>query len=184
MNKKGFSLLEVVLVIIILGILVSMTIIKYQKTVAHTELQKTSDCLYSELRGIRAITFKMDAITVTTFSAKACSVYVDTSGDNIIQSNELYKVIPIPQNVSIGVPPNGPIKAPIESITWNSTSGICGLWETQGMVINPDPSGSTNNGAICLKSTRVPDVAYCITMDNQITLELYKGNKTTWIIPQ
>jgi type II secretory pathway pseudopilin PulG len=169
------------MVTVILGIMAALAVIKYQKAIANNELEKTSNCIYSEIRGVRAISSKWDAKTVIKFSAKACSIYVDTSWDGILQPNELIRVLNIPKPISIGVPSNGPTKSPNDSILW-STTGICDLWGPQGMVINADPTGSINKGAICLKSDRISDVAYCIALFNQISPRLYKGIKTTWTI--
>jgi prepilin-type N-terminal cleavage/methylation domain-containing protein len=95
MNNRGFTLLEIAMVTAIFGIMAAIAIIKYQKITATTELDKTANNLYSELRSARSLSFKWDAPVIIKFYAQQCSIYVDTN-NNGRDPSDILNVFSIP----------------------------------------------------------------------------------------
>ncbi len=66
-SQKGFTIIEIALVITILGVFAAHALIKYQKTIAFNELEKSANRAYLDLRALRAQAFKWDTLVITKF---------------------------------------------------------------------------------------------------------------------
>lgn len=177
--NRGFTILEAVIVMTLLGILSALTVVKYQKVVAHNELQRATMNLYMELRTTRPLALKYDAKVIIKFIPAQCSIYVDTNGNGVREPAELFKVHKIPSPVSIGIATSGPAAAPV-GIDWD-VSGIAGSWSSPVMIINNNALGSISSGAIYLKTTRLSKVTYCIGISSTMqSLKLFKWEGSSW----
>lgn len=184
-NNRGFTIIEISIVMVILGIMAAYAVVKYQDTFARSELEKAANNLYLELRGTRAIAFKYDAMAMVKFipsaSASAkCSLYVDKDGDGTREAadGECIKVIKLTPPVFIGVcstPPSSYLNADYTP----NISGLAGTWKTLLTVDGTNSTGAFNLGAVYLKSSKLPKITYCIgiTTDMQ-SIKLYKWDKT------
>lgn len=179
-EKNGFTLLEVAMVMVILGIMATFAIIKYQKTVIANELEKTANNLLSELSACRTLALKNDTRVLVKFSSIACTLFIDTNDNSIADSSEKYKVYVLtPSTISFGIATNGPSVGP--SDVDFSTSGIAGNWNNY-MIVESNAAGTFNSGAVYISSSRLEKYTYCIGKSTTSQfLKLYKWGGISWI---
>lgn len=178
MKKNGFTLIEVLITLVIIGVLASMSIITYIKYVASNELRQASMKLYMELKNAHQIARQYDCKVFVKFYAAQCSVYVDTNNSGAIDaSDKVIKVIKFPSSISIATTPTGPTTPPSDLQT---ITGMTGNWGTQ-MIVKPDGIGTTNSGAIYLQSTRLNKTVYCVGIAaSMLAIKQYKWGGTSW----
>ncbi len=187
MTRRGFTLLEAMVVIVIISIITIVSMKTFNKSVAENELRKAAMSLYLELRGLRPLALKYDAKVFVKFYAAQCSVYVDTNDNGARESNELIKVYKLqPSTIAFGMgasggpsaaPPGAPSGA---AISWDA-SGIAGNWNSTVLSVDNNALGSFNSGAIYLKTSRVNRITYCIAITTDFqSLRLYKWGGTSW----
>lgn len=177
MHNRGFTLIEIAMVTAIIGIMAAFAIIKYQKIVANTELEKTANNLFTELRCARALCFKWDSPVIIKFYAQQCSIYVDTN-NNGRDPSDIRKVFSISTPVSIGLTANQPSKWP--DSTWIPTGGLADTWQTT-LTITPNSTGGYSNGCLYLKNSRLQKVMYCIGITSSMQiLKFYKWVGASW----
>jgi prepilin-type N-terminal cleavage/methylation domain-containing protein len=180
-NNHGFTIIEICIVMLILGIMAAFAIPRYQKAVASSELEKAANNLYQELRATRALAFRYDTLVMVKFSSTSlCSIYVDKDADGTRDAGEgeCMKVHKIDPPVSIGVCSTVPSSYLCADYTPN-TSGLAGTWKTLLTVDGDDSRGEFSHGAVYLNTSQLPKVTYCIgiTEDMQ-SIKLYKWDGT------
>jgi prepilin-type N-terminal cleavage/methylation domain-containing protein len=186
-NKFGYTLLEVALVTVVLGIIAAFAIIKYQKYVASDELEKEANSLYSELRGIRSLAFKYDGLVKVKFNATAmqCTTWVDTSQDGTFKYKKV-TVYNIKAPVVIGHTDNN-LDEPYTDGWWADSNplivnGVQGEWKDSITVI-PNSRGEYCRGGIYLYSPRLKDTYYFIGINSgteSIELKKWTGAGNSW----
>jgi|WetSurMetagenome_2_1015567.scaffolds.fasta_scaffold315918_2 prepilin-type N-terminal cleavage/methylation domain-containing protein len=174
---KGFTLLEAVVVILILGILASLGVTQFNKSVEHNKLQKATTDLYLQLRTMKSLTMKYDNMVFVSLSNEQCSVFVDTNRSGTKDAFELSQVISFPPSITVGVALEGPNGSPGMAIPFNG-DGIAGSWNP--ITIN---KGVTSTGAVYLHSSRLKKVTYCIGISSSMpAIKIYKWNGgSSWI---
>jgi prepilin-type N-terminal cleavage/methylation domain-containing protein len=180
--NRGFTIVEMATVILILGIIAAIAYSSYQKTVAQNQLQKATSNLYTELCSLRPIAQKYDAKVMVRFltASSQCSIYVDTSNNSATEPAEGLRVHKISSPVSIGIPSSGGPSAGPGDIMFDAT-GISDTWKTSVMTVNNDALGSISSGAIYLKTTRLPKITYCIGISATMhSLKIYKWEGSSW----
>ncbi len=180
-SSKGFTFLELLVVMVIVAVIGTYTTISLRKSILHNQLQKASFEAMAQLSSVRPLALKNDARVLVSFSAKACSVFVDTSGDNAAQADEFSYAWEINRTVLLGLPSSGstPNSAPPGSQLPLSGEVAAGQWSKQ-FVINNDALGSMNTGCLYLHSPKLDGKAYCITSFTSQTLKVYSWNGGTW----
>lgn len=186
-NNHGYTLLEVAVITLIIGLTAAFTIIKYQKFVANNALEKEANNLYAELRGMRSLSFKYDGQVRAKFNAtaKQCTVSVDTSRDGNFKYQQV-TVYQIKAPVAIGrIDAN--LAQPYTDGWWNTTNpsvqnGVQGEWKDSLMVI-PDSRGRYSLGGIYLYNPRLNDSYYFIGINSgmeSIELKKWTGTPKSW----
>jgi prepilin-type N-terminal cleavage/methylation domain-containing protein len=176
-NKRGFTILEVSMVTVILGVLAAFTIIKYQKTIAANNLEKAANSLYQELRGLRPLAFKYDAFAKARFNTTAmqCTVWVDTSDNAIPKKYRRVSIFRLPPQVKIGTPSTAP-----SSWKFYAPAALSNTWK-DSLTVEPDSRGEYSHGAVYLYSEKIPQFVYCIGIATSMqSIELHKWNGTSW----
>jgi len=186
-NNHGFTLLEVAIITVILGIIAAFTIVKYQKFVANNELEKEANNLYTELRSMRSVSFKYDGLVRAKFNTTAmqCTVWVDTSQDGNFKYRQL-TVYQIKAPVVINRIDNN-LAQPYTDGWWMDANppiqnGVQGEWKDSIKVI-PDSRGRYSLGGIYLYNPRLDDSYYFIGINSgmeSIELKKYTGTSKSW----
>lgn len=173
-NNRGFTILEIAMVMVILGIMSSMALVKYRKTVATNDLEKAANVLYLELRTLRSLSFKYDAGAKARFNnvASQCTIWVDTSGNATDRKYKLVRIHKLPTSVKIGHPATPPGK-------WKFYPPA-NAWK-DSVSVEPDSRGEYNNGAIYLFDPNLPKTIYCIGITTSMqSIELHKWDGKAW----
>jgi prepilin-type N-terminal cleavage/methylation domain-containing protein len=177
-NNRGYSLLEMMLVIAIIGIITSLSVVKYKDTVANDRLKIEANNLYMELRGTKAVGLKYDGEVIIRFkAAELCSIYVDTGDTNHLMPFKTYKMNP---PVKLGVAANGPLDGP--SGLAIAPSGITSTWNPQ-LKWRDRNVCSFEKGALYIQNPALKKITYCICSvpDSVVFLQLYKWDGSSWI---
>jgi len=191
-NNRAFSVIEVVIVVVIVGILAGVSFVKFQKTVAANDLNKEANNLYLELRGLRAITYKFDDSVKVLFNPTAtppqCTIKVFNSEASppAYQTLKIYKINP---PIKLGVPSgyNTSVK-PYTDGWWitnpgpgSIVNGVHGEWKTK-LYVNPNSRAQYAQGGVYLCHPRLTTTTYFIGINNAMqTIELKKWNGgSTW----
>lgn len=173
-ENRGFTILEIALVMVILGIMSSMTLIKYRKTVAANDLEKASNGLYLELRSMRPLSFKFDAGVKARFNTVAaqCTVWVDTSGSETVKEYKRVSIYKLPASVKMGMP----VPAPVQWKFYPPSN----IWK-DSVYVEPGAGGDYNRGAIYLFDPNLPKIIYCIGITTSMqSVELHKWDGKAW----
>jgi len=186
-NNHGYTLLEVVIVTVILGIIAAFAVIKYQKYVAYNELEKEANNLYAELRTMRSVCFKYDGLVRATFNTTAmqCTTRVDTSQDGTLKYR-LVTVHKIQAPVVIGRIDDN-LTEPYTDGWWMDfkptiTSGVQGEWKDSIKVV-PGTRGEYSLGGIYLYNPRLKEIYYFIGINSgmeSIELKKWTGATNSW----
>jgi prepilin-type N-terminal cleavage/methylation domain-containing protein len=205
-SRRGFTIIEVAMVMAILGILAAITLIRYQKTIAHNHLDKAAHNLYQELRSLRALSLKYNKPVIVTFAtspAPELKIYIDRNSDNNPESSELEREYELPADVRIGLAATYPSTMPYGSFDpsvevqaefkddfsteeWPvpTNNGLSGTWSTAVTVkLHPITGISYSYGGICISSSKLNETTYFIGITQLVrTLELFKTESTgSWI---
>jgi prepilin-type N-terminal cleavage/methylation domain-containing protein len=185
---RGFTFIELIVVISIVGILAVFAYAKFQKAVANNQLQRAALNLTMELREIRPLALKTDTVVKVKFTASPSqlSVFVDKNGNNTIETGELLRTYTIASPAIIGIAPTatgGPTTGPnygmANAIAYDA-SGIAGGWKDSVMRVDNNSLGSISGGAIYLYTTRLKVTTYCVGISSATqTLRLYKWDGGT-----
>jgi prepilin-type N-terminal cleavage/methylation domain-containing protein len=188
-NIHGFSLLEVMTVTVILGLMAAFTVIKYQKSVAHNELEKAANNLYSELRNLRPLSFKHDGQVKVKFNTTAmqCTVWVDTSDNGILKYQRVL-IHKIPSSIAIGRI-DADLAQPYTNGWWASinpypsiVNGVQGQWK-DSIQVKPNSRGEYSQGGVYLYNPRLKKTYYFIGINSDMqSIELKKwiGVSNSW----
>jgi prepilin-type N-terminal cleavage/methylation domain-containing protein len=177
-NNRGFTIIEISMVMVILGIMAAFTLVKYRSTVVHNELEKTANNIYVELRAIRATVFKWDTQVIVKFYQDSICSWVDTNGNARCDNNDIHKVIKFPVSVAIGRPVSPPTKGPYN--TTIPSSGLTGDW-ADSLKVLADTRGDYSHGTACIYSRKLSKITYCIGIDTAMqSLEFYKWIDNSW----
>ena len=179
-NNNGFTLLEVTLVIIILGILSGFTFLKFQSSSSHDRLQKAANNLYTEIRGLRSLCFKYDEMVMAIFDTdnNKLRIYIDQNEDETIQESEFYKDYELPSPVRIGVCATTP-----DSWVYNyaPADGLADDWKDT-LTVLPDSRGEYLHGGVYLSVPSLKKTVYFVGITYAMqSIELYKWTGTSWI---
>jgi prepilin-type N-terminal cleavage/methylation domain-containing protein len=186
-NRHGYTLLEVVIVIVIFGIMATFAIIKYQNYVAYNVLEKEVNNLYTELRGMRSLSFKYDGLVRAKFNTTAmqCTTWVDTSQDGTFKYQQV-AVYKIQAPVVIGrIDEN--LEQPYTDGWWTSinpaiVNGVQGEWKDSLKVV-PGTRGAYCLGGLYLYNPRLKDTYYFIGINSgmeSIELKKWTGAAKSW----
>lgn len=183
-NNRGFTIIEVVIVMIVMGIAAALAAVKYQKTMAANELEKAANSLYMELRGLRPLCFKYDDTVKVIFNPTATPpslttwIYDSSDPTPAYKEKSTYK---ISSPVKIGLPstdgPNG--AQPFTDSWWSANKGtiVNGLqieWKTALKVV-PDSRGEYDHGGVYLYNPRLKGTTYFIGISSAIqSIQLLK----------
>jgi prepilin-type N-terminal cleavage/methylation domain-containing protein len=187
-NNNGFTLLEIALVTVILGLLAGVSIMKYLHVRANELLQKTANNLYIEIRSLRPLCFRFDERVMLTFntSTNQCKIYVDENDDDTVQESELHHVFDVAAPVEIGVCDETPADHPFQGSPfpdYTPTNGLAVQWKNTGMVtVDPDSRGNYSHGAVYLYVPSLKKICYFIGITTKMqSIELWKWNGSSWI---
>lgn len=171
-NSRGFTIIEIALVMVTLGIMAALTLVKYQKTVAFNELQKTANNVYADMHALRSQALKWDALVITKFAAAKIENWIDTAGSNKVDAACIYSKISLPANIAIGLPASPPVNGPYGGTI--PASGLRGKW-VDSLITLPDSKSDTCYGELYLYSKKVSKITYCIGKSPSAqSVELYK----------
>ncbi len=173
---RGFTLIEVSLTMVILGIIAALTLFKYQKTAAHTELEQAAHSLYSELRAARPLAFKWEAPVIVKFNSSGCTVCVDTNS-NGTDANDICHTHTNPPRVVIRNPLSGTVPS---LFGFTPQQGLADRWK-DSLLVTPDSRGDYSHGTVYLTTERLPNIVYCIGIKTSMqSVILCKWGGTEW----
>ncbi|MBN1759432.1 MAG: prepilin-type N-terminal cleavage/methylation domain-containing protein [Chitinispirillaceae bacterium] len=196
-KRGGFTLLEVAMVMAILGIMAAFTIIKYNKTVANSELENAANNLHSELRGLRSLGFKYDARVRARFNPEAaqCTIWVDTSDDESLEL-KLIRIYQIRPPVKIGRSPSegtypSPYPGDPNYPDWRTpceddceySNGTEGSWRHDKYLdVFHTTEGQYGGGGVYLYHPRLNTTTYFIGIawQRSQSIDIKKWNGTSW----
>lgn len=179
-KNSGFTLLEVALVVVILGLIGGLTLHKFTTTTSHERLQKAANSLYIELRGLRSLCFRYDETVMVVFSTSGnkLNIYIDRNEDQAIQENEFHRLYELPSPVAIGVSESAP-----SDWVYNEapTNGLTEDWKDT-LLVRPDSRGEYSHGGVYLNVPGLKKITYFIGITASMELiELYKWTGASWI---
>ncbi len=181
-SLKGFTFLELIVVMVIVAVIGTYMTISLQKSILHNQLQNASFEMMTQLSSMRPLALKNDAQVLVHFGTQSCSVFVDLTGDTVAQASEFNYAWEVKKNVFLGLPSgSAPNSAPPGSQLPISGKVAAGQWSKQ-LVVNNDALGSMNTGCLYLHSPKLTGKAYCITSFTSQTLKIYSWNGGAWSV--
>lgn len=179
--EKGFTFLELVVVLVITAVIGSYVSVSINKSIQSNQLQKTSYETMKQLSSIRPIALKNDARMLVKFSTLSCSVFVDKNSDTVGQAEEFSSCWKMNRFVSMGLPPKTPpVTAPAGSALPQSGKVAAGQW-AKGFLVTNDALGTINPGCVYLHSPKLAKSTYCITSFTSQSLKIFSWNGKSWI---
>jgi prepilin-type N-terminal cleavage/methylation domain-containing protein len=189
-NNRGFTIIEMIIVVIIMGIVAALAAVKYQKTMAANDLEKAANNLYIELRGLRPLMFKYDDTIVVLFSPIATPPQFTTSvwaSDDPAPAFKTISTYKLASPIKIGIPPtNPPSQQPYTDAWWTANAGaivngLQGEWKTR-LYVNPNSRAQYAQGGVYLYNPRLEKTTYFVGITGSMqSIELKKWTGTEWI---
>ena len=179
-KNRGFTILETLIVIAVLGILTAQTLFIIKNNVARTTLEKAANNLYTELKGLHSICLKNDEMVMVEFSntSELYNIYVDNNNDSTIQESELYKTHKLPSPVTFGICQEAPSEWMFD---YEPQDGLADDWKTV-LLVAPDSRRQYSFGGVYLTIENLPKITFFIgiTTDMQ-SVKLFKWKGSSWI---
>ena len=172
-GNRGFTLIEISLVMVILGIMAALALAKYSRVVAANDLEKAANNVYLEIRSMRPLSFKYDGTARARFNtvASQCTLWVDTSGEDSLWYKQV-TLLQLPASVKMGTPLTTPS-------SWKFFSPN-NAWKDSLRVVS-DSRGEYDHGAIYLFTPKLPKIMYCVGIAAAMqSVELHKWDGKTW----
>ncbi len=181
-TSNGFTLLELIIVLVIAAILGTYATVSLNKSILHNQLQKASFETLAQLSSIRPLALKNDSRMLVRFSTSDCSVYVDKNGDTTAQANEYSHSWKLNERVLFGLPSNPrPGTAPAGAQLPSAGKLAAGQW-SKLFVVDNDALGTINPGCVFLYAPKLPGKVYCISSFTSQALKIYSWNGGTWSV--
>jgi prepilin-type N-terminal cleavage/methylation domain-containing protein len=172
-SKRGVTIIEIALVMVILGVFAAHALFKYQKTIAFNELEKSANRAYLDLRALRAQAFKWDTLVITKFYSDSFATWIDTNGSASCDQNDIRTVTRFPASVGIGLPADPPTRGPYGQ-SLSSSTGTRGDW-ADSLTVFADSRGEYCHGEVYLYSKKIPKTTYCIGITHAMqSIEFYR----------
>ena len=195
-NNRGFTLLEVAIVTLILVIMAGFAVVKYQKTAAQNQLEKAANNLYIEMRGLRALAYRYDGRVQARFNPAAaqCTIWVDTSDDESLKMMRI-RIYQIPPPVIIGRSPTGgtyssPYSSDPNYLDWRTphenctySNGTEGSWRyDERLDVFRTADAQYEGGGVYLHNPHLKRTTYFIGIawQRSQSVELKKWNGYAW----
>jgi prepilin-type N-terminal cleavage/methylation domain-containing protein len=125
-SQSGFTMLEIVVVLAVMGIIAALGVVSYNKMANVTALEKDVLTVYKELTSLKTLVMKFDKQTKAEFSSNTVIINKITKSDTL----RLQEPITFANAV------NGPSTTPSgQAIT--AGSGGMGLWQ-DSLVVHRD----------------------------------------------
>ncbi len=167
---SGFTLLELIIVILILSILSGFGVVSYSKMAASSELERYAWNVWKDLTGVRPQVMKYDKQCKVRFKNKSYLIDRAAKADTI----------KLPVNIGFAPAKSGPSKDPFGK-SMPADSGGKGDWK-DSMVVNRDAIGTINEGYVAISSSRLEKITYIIGINGSLqSIVIYKWTGTSWV---
>lgn len=179
-NYSGFSMIELMLTIVLIGILSTFTFNSFISISSNTRLEKTAWNVQKDLSGLRPVAIKNDCPVLVRFpSLTQYKVYVDMNKDGATQNSELVNTFNLPYGITFGLSSISPGAAPAGAVL--PVSGGEGSQWDSGINLQKDAIGTINSGSVYLSCTQLKKVCYCIAVvNNSQKLKMFRWNGSSW----
>lgn len=178
-TEQGFSILEIIIVIVILGILASFAVIKYEKAVKFSQVEKEAWNVMQFLSTAKPLAMKNDSRSKVVFGSSVCSLFVDTSS-SLTGSWKYISRHALSSPVIFGLPSSPPATAPLGTSLPTGSHHAGANWDSC-MAVSRNAMGTINSGSVYLSSSRLPAVTYCVRAISSVqSLKMLKWNGSSW----
>ncbi|NLP04174.1 MAG: type II secretion system protein [Fibrobacter sp.] len=184
-KESGFSLLEMLVAILILGILGAFAVVRFSSYIAEDQLQKAAWKVMADLSMTRSMAMKNDCQILVTFPTNnQYTIIIDSTNNSVADAGEYQQVFTLDPPVRFGLPETSPGSAASGADLPAAGSWLGGNWADKGMIVSKDAMGSINPGSLYLSSSKLPKVTYCIAILNAGStqnLRMLKWDGSSWI---
>ncbi|HLV30949.1 MAG TPA: prepilin-type N-terminal cleavage/methylation domain-containing protein [Chitinispirillaceae bacterium] len=182
MGNRGFTILELLMVLFITGILASIGFVRFNKTVKANQLEKEAWKARQFIQTAKPLAMKMDSRAKIVFTASVCSLLVDSSADGSGEWRYDSRLA-LNEPLRFGLPASSPptVKQSSE-VFLPSGSNVAGRgWDTC-MSVSADAIGTINPGSIYVSSRTLPKLTYCISITaSGQSFKMFKWTGSKWI---
>ena len=174
--NQGFTLIEVAITVVIIGIISSIAAVNWSQFTTHQRLRSNANSLFSEINSLKAQAISNNRPYFVTFNA-ADDNYTVFKGNNEnstdpSQSATLYQKT-LSGGVSFGTAPSGVLSTPL---------GEDNNWSNAHLEILPQHLNSINTGNVYLTVANT-NKGYCIIKKPGLNLiQLYFWNGNAWTL--
>jgi prepilin-type N-terminal cleavage/methylation domain-containing protein len=179
-KNRGFTILETLIVIVVLGILTAKTLFIIKSNVAQTTLEKAANSLYTDLQCLHSVCLKNDEMVMVDFrnSSEQYNIYVDENNDSTIQESELYKTRKLPSSVSFGICEEAPSPW---MFNYEPQDGLADNWKSV-LFVAPDSRRQYSFGGVYLTIPNLPEITFFIGIKAGMqSIKLFKWKGSSWI---
>jgi type II secretory pathway pseudopilin PulG len=179
-SSRGFSLMQVVVALVILGLLGSLTVSKWTKSTRKQALIGEGRSLRAVFQEARAYGVKKNVQVGLRFdtAGQSLRLFEDRDLDGALDSGEEVKVMKLGKGIRIGLPAAGPGSGPGNIAA--PSSGLSGSW-AQAWTASLDLSAAPAAGAVYLSHDLLPTYTLCLygTAGSQPSLAAW-WDGTSW----
>ncbi len=181
---NGYTLLEVMLAVSVAIILAGLVTVGMRNFMVERSIEKEAVSFWKELCVIRSKVLKSDDCYFVTFNTggQPYQIWKDGDGDCDWDGEPDDEKVSSAflADVEYGLPDPAPTNGPDGEGT--PTANIEGDWATNGIVVSNDDIGRINDGRVCISSSRLPKIGYCIQLRGGTqNIKLFKWTGSTWL---
>jgi|GEM_PF-2305305 len=169
-NNHGFTMLELMIVLVIVGILCSLGVANYTKMAATAELDKAAWAVFKDLASVRPLSMKVDQRGKVVFKNR----------EYIVDKYSSFDTLRLPEKIGFAKPSGGLSVTPFGGGIL-SDSGANGLWR-DSLIVRRDAIGTIDSGFVIVSSAKLSNMAFYIGVSGIYqNLQIYKWIGNSWI---
>lgn len=112
-NTKGFSLLELMVVVIIVGILAGMSVFGYRNFTIKNEINNQTRAIYADLIKLRMMAMRQNRMTFMELAPNNYVGYMDSNDNNLLDTGTDAVVLQASKNPDVSFTSHGVFVHPI-----------------------------------------------------------------------
>lgn len=178
-NKSGFTLLEMMIIVVILGVLAAATGPSMISLVSERRFESGVMQFWAYMNNARTIVAKVDApfVMVMDTTKNTVIAYIDSINNGTLSTSEKISGQPISDTILFALPTPFSGSAPSGA---QSLATVSSTWK-EGLRVENNATFSIKPGQVYFRNRARPEIGYCLLVrSGSSKIELFKWDGAKW----